>query len=74
MIEKEIARIKSELADIGCLFTCGKTCEEKVSELFKKALDKTHRVCYNNNCQGELNRLQVEGRHSNGQREREKKL
>lgn len=47
MIEKEIARIKSELADISCQFIYGKTCEEKISEIFKNPLDKPHKVWYN---------------------------
>lgn len=39
-MEKEIARIKSELADIGCRFAFEKTCEEKIAEIFEKVLDK----------------------------------
>lgn len=46
-MEKEIARIKSELADIGCRFTFGKTCEEKVAEIFEKSIDKHPKGCYN---------------------------
>lgn len=46
-MEKEIARIKSELADIGCRFAFGKTCEEKVAEILEKVLNKNPKEEYN---------------------------
>lgn len=49
ILEKETARIKSELADLSCQVIFGKTCEEKVAEIFEKALDKSPKGCYNNN-------------------------
>ena len=35
-LEKEINRIKKELADIGFKFMFGKTCEELVEEILAK--------------------------------------
>ena len=35
-ISKEIIRIRNELADIGCMMTCGKTCEELVLQIIEK--------------------------------------
>lgn len=41
-LNEEIARIKSEVADIASKVFTGKTCAENV----KKPLDKRHRMCY----------------------------
>ena len=42
-LNEEIARIKSEVAEIASKTFTGKTCAENV----KKALDKRHLMCYN---------------------------
>ena len=35
-MDKEITRIRDAVADIGSMLTCGKTCEEVVSQIIEK--------------------------------------
>ena len=50
-LNEEIARIKSEVAEIASKTFTGKTCAENV----KKALDKRPETCYNKGTKEERN-------------------